>query len=339
MPQQPSPFRSVAWLARSELLAVIPDADSGRGQIWHVSAGKPFERLTNDINDYKLISLTADGRTLLANSEETRDSIWIAPAPGTPRADPVRVSLPTGTYTDPAWTPDGEVLFVSQSNLWLSSVNGLRRRPLLPEKSIVSDPVVSADGRYAVFVLHGQGSRTLWRVGLDGSNLRQLTTGRYDWRPALSPDGKWLVYESRTPGRRALCRLPLDQAGPPVELAGVGGMSFVFSPDVKLFAYRTDEGEVEIRSLNDGSLVRTMAAPANPYDLHWNGDGKSLTYSTHAGPSEQFWSQPVAGGPPTLIGEPLPNDVFGVDWSRDGKRIVYLRREIKVDLALITNLR
>lgn len=198
---------------------------------------------------------------------------------------------------------------------------------------------MSADGRFVVFVLQRQGSKNLWRTGIDGSDFRQLTTGRYDWHPALSSDGKWVVYASPVSGRRALWKVPLGQAGSPVELVSCGGTGLVVSPDSRLFALRTDLGETEVRSLDDGSLVRTMAAPADPTDIHWSRDGKTLTYLTHSGRSEQFWSQRIAGGPPARIGEPLPSDVHGVDWSRDARLIVYLRRELKVDLALITNLR
>ena len=81
-----------------------------------------------------------------------------------------------------------------------------------------------------------------------------------------------------------------------------------------------------------------MAAPADASDLHWSLDGNSLTYVSRSGRSKQFWSEPVADGPAVRIGEPLPDDVLNVNWSSDASRIVYLRREIKVELALLTNL-
>jgi Tol biopolymer transport system component len=82
-----------------------------------------------------------------------------------------------------------------------------------------------------------------------------------------------------------------------------------------------------------------MASPAYASDLHWSRDGKTLTFVSHADRSEQFWSQPIGGGPPVRIGDSLPSDAVYVDWSRDASRIVYLRREFKADVALITNLR
>jgi TolB protein len=189
-----------------------------------------------------------------------------------------------------------------------------------------------------VFVLRRQGSLNLWRTGIDGSGLRQVTTGRFDLHPALSPDGKWVAYASNVQGQWALWKAPFDGAGSPVKLDSCRA-SPVISPDGKLLAYTREMGEIQVRSFDDGSLVRKMTTPADAFDLHWSRDGKALTFVSHVDRSEQFWSQPIGGGPPVRIGDPLPSDVLHVDWSRDASRIVYLRREFKVDVALIANFR
>jgi Tol biopolymer transport system component/DNA-binding winged helix-turn-helix (wHTH) protein len=338
MTPQAKPLRSVNWLNRSEILALIPDDDSGISQIWHLRAGSAARRLTNGITDYAVISVTADARTILANSSETQDSIWTASAPGMGRRETVRISLPAGSYNDPVWTPDGRIVYAGQSNLWLATADGLERKHLIPERVIATEPAVSADGRSIVFVLRRQGSLNLWRTGIDGSGLRQVTTGRFDLHPALSPDGKWVAYASNVQGQWALWKAPFDGAGPPVKLDSCRA-SPAISPDGKLLAYTKEIGKIQVRSFEDGSSVREIPAPADASDLQWSRDGKTLTFVSHADRSEQFWSQPIGGGPPVRIGDSLPSDMAHVDWSRDASRIVYLRREFKVDVALIANFR
>ncbi|HTQ56336.1 MAG TPA: winged helix-turn-helix domain-containing protein [Bryobacteraceae bacterium] len=335
---QPHPLRSVNWLNRSEILALIPDEDSGGSQIWRLGAGTSARRITNDISDYFQISLTADGGTLLANSRETQDSVWTASAPGTPATEPVRLSLPPGSYDHPAWTPDGHVVFVGQSNLWVASADGANRKPLLPEKSTVSEPAVSPDGRFVVFAWHHQGTRNLWRIGMHGEGLRQLTAGRFDWHPALSPDGKWVVYASYSQGQRALYKAPLDGSAAPLRLVGAGGTDLAVSPDGKLFACANDSGETEVRSFGDGALMRKFTDPVGAANFHWSRDGKNLTFISTLETPLQFWSVALAGGSPQRIGASLPGNLVELDWSRDAARIVYLRREVRVDLALMTNI-
>ncbi|HKE29792.1 MAG TPA: winged helix-turn-helix domain-containing protein [Bryobacteraceae bacterium] len=339
MAPQTKPLRSVNWLSRSEILALSPDEDSGISQIWRFRMGSPARRLTNGTTDYSVFSVTADARTILANSVETQDSIWTGPAPGASRDEPVRVALPTGSYNSPVWTPDGHIVYVGQSNLWVATANGAERRPLLPQNAAVMEPVVSADGRFVVFVLRRQGSQNLWRINLDGSGFRQVTTGRLDWHPALSLDGKWVAYDSNVQGLWAVWKAPLDGSGPAVKLLDSWLETPAISPDSQFMAYPTAIGQIQIRSFENGSLVREMNVPADASDLRWSADGKALTFVSQANRTLEFWSEPADGGRPARSGVSLPADAQQVSWSRDGKRIVYLRREVKVDLALITNFR
>jgi Tol biopolymer transport system component/DNA-binding winged helix-turn-helix (wHTH) protein len=332
-------LRSVNWLNRSEILALIADDDSGISQIWHLRAGRPARRLTNGITDYAVISIAGDARTILANSAETQDSIWTASAPGMGRRESVRISLPAGSYNDPVWTPDGRIVYAGQSNLWLATADGRQRKQLVPEKVIATEPAVSADGRSVVFALRRQGSLNLWRSDMDGSGFRQVTTGRFDWHPALSPDGKWVAYASDVQGHWTLWKAPFDGTGPRVKLVDSCRATPVISPDGKLLAYTGEIGGIQVRSFGDGSLMREMTAAADASDLQWSRDGKALIFSSQADRSQQFWSQPLGGGPPVRIGDPLPGDVLHVGWSRDASRIVYLRRELKADAALISNFR
>ncbi|HUB78359.1 MAG TPA: winged helix-turn-helix domain-containing protein [Bryobacteraceae bacterium] len=338
MAPQPRPLRSVNWLSGSEILALVPDEDSQAGQIWHVSTRGAFRRVSNDINNYSLISMTADGRTLLANSQVTDDSIWSSPAPGAAAGEAARMELPAGSYNDPAWTPDGRVVFAAQSNLWVATSDGRERKPLLANKVMALEPAVSPDGRFVVFMVKASGTRRLWRVDLDRGNLRQVTSGPYDWHPAISPNGRWVVYESNISGQHTLSKASLDSPAAPVKLADTGASDLTISSDSRRLAYRNDLGEVEVRSLEDGSLVRAIPAPADPSDLQWSADGRSIIYLCHTGDSAQFWSQALSGGPPVRLEASLPSDVRYLRWSADRRRIVYLRRQIRVDLALITNL-
>lgn len=339
MPAQARALRSANWLNRSEVLALIPDDDSGGAQIWRVGAEKTARRLSNGIADYSLLSLTADARTLLANSIETADGIWTAPASDTDRKEPELLSLPAGSYNDPVWAAGGRIVFAGQSNLWLSNLAGLDRTPLLTERVNASEPAVPANGRFVVFVVQRHGVRNLWQTGIEGGGLRQVTKGQFDWHPAVSPDGKWVLYASDIPGHRGIWRAPLDGSRPADALVNSGAGEFAISPDNQLFASIDDLGALQLRSFNDGSLVRNMIAPADASELHWVSDGKELLYLAGLNGQRQLWRQAIAAGQPARLERTLPSDVRSVSWSCDERKIVYLRRELKVDLALITNFR
>ena len=336
---RPGSLRSVAWLNRSEAIAAVPEPGSTRSQIWRLLAGKPAQRLTNDRSDYTLVSATADGNKVLASSLETRDRLWIAPAPGASASEPSEIALPTGSYNDPAWTPDGRIVFVAQQNLWISTPDGRDRRPLLTQPAQAEEPEVSPDGAFLVFVQSSRGARNLWRIGVDGRGLHRLTNGDSDDVPVISPDGKWVLYLSTPQMDRGIWKVPVDGSAAPIRLAKSGARSTAISPDGKHFAANEDDGRLVLRSFDTGALERTLVAPPYPADLQWSVDGKSVLYVLSGDGPKQFWSQPAAGGPAAQLGSPLPRDVFDIAWSPDRKRILYLRRAIKVDLSLLTNFR
>jgi len=94
----------------------------------------------------------------------------------------------------PAWSPDGSrIAFRRGDNIWVMSADGTGPRRIttctLPCVDSFS-PVWSPDGSTLAFVRQGDGgaSLQLFKIGIDGSNLHQITSGQTmysnpSWRP------------------------------------------------------------------------------------------------------------------------------------------------------------
>ena len=68
----------------------------------------------------------------------------------------------------------------------------------------LGDPAITPDGKAAVLavttydVAENKGFTDLWRVPLDGTAARQITSDKAsDTQPAVSPDGKWIAFVSK----------------------------------------------------------------------------------------------------------------------------------------------
>ena len=71
----------IAWLGDSSGLVLLGrERRVQSNQIWHVSyPDGEFGRITNDLSDYRTISVTADSNNLVAVQNEQSSKIWIAP--------------------------------------------------------------------------------------------------------------------------------------------------------------------------------------------------------------------------------------------------------------------
>jgi Tol biopolymer transport system component len=118
----------------------------------------------------------------------------------------------------------------------------------------------------------------------------------------------------------------------------------VISPDEKSIAFEhesTASGKSRwgVFSFDDGSLQKEIDLPMSALAISWSGDGKSLIYELRSPTGQSLWSQPISGENPRMITDLGSVEVPRVDWSKDGKKIVFLRRKVKADLVLIDALR
>jgi hypothetical protein len=84
----------VAWLANGSglIISALDRALGPNSQLWQLSyPGGEELKITNDLNDYRGSSLTADSGALLTLQESLSLSLWIAPKGETSRATQITV--------------------------------------------------------------------------------------------------------------------------------------------------------------------------------------------------------------------------------------------------------
>ncbi|MGH9579688.1 MAG: DPP IV N-terminal domain-containing protein, partial [Terriglobales bacterium] len=279
--------KRAAWLSDGSGLIVEADERGSFGdQLWLVSYPKgAVSRLTNDLNDYSDVSLTADSRSLVTVQGEQLTGLWVGPAVDAARAR--QVSSGTGKYDGLlglSWTPDGRLIYSSNASgnldLWVMDADGANARQLTTHPAADIEPLVSPDGHTIVFSSFRTGSPNLWRMDPDGANLKRLTSGDNDFAIDFSPDGKWLYFFSTKSGEPALWKLSLDGGNPSVAIPGADRAAL--SPDGKLWEYSYLDPEqlrtrVVIRPVDGGEPLREFNI-AQIVTIRWSRDGKGLTY-------------------------------------------------------------
>ncbi|MDQ4121383.1 MAG: protein kinase [Acidobacteriota bacterium] len=336
----------LAWLADgSGLLMLATPGQSFVYQIWHLSYPEGEARqLTNDLNDYRGMSLAADSNTLSVVQSETQASIWIMTAGDVSRARPV-TSGSGKADNSPAWTPDGRIVYHSNASgnndIWITNADGGNPKQLTANARVNQAPAVSPDGRYIVFHSDRAGVPHLWRMKLDGSDQQQLTNGASGEQNAqFSPDGRWIVYRTIF-GRATVWKIPAD-GGEPVQLTDKISRLPTISPDGKLVAYlfRPDDNapwRVAVVQVDGGEPLKTFdVSPATPL-LRWTPDGRAVAYIDSKNGVSNIFAQPLDGGAPKQLTDFKADSIFSFAFSPDGKQLALSRGTVNNDVVLISN--
>ncbi len=348
-----SSIGQMAWLkdGKGLIAAAAEHPIYSPHQLWHVSFPDGVARkITNDLNDYVGVSLTADGDSLITVQSEQLSNVWAATAGEWGRAARVTSNNHDGVF-GVTWTPDGRILYTSiatgRREIWTANADGSGQKQITPDPGLEGRPLATPDGRYVVFVSNSTGTSHIWRCDADGGNLKQLTNGAGDSSPSCSADSRWVYYSSvLRPPRRQVFKVPIE-GGDPVPVSDLTCSRPVLSPDGRLVAMTfIDEKatpkryRVGLISVAGGELTKAFDIPLPPQQLiRWTADGQALTYlDTRAGVTN-IWALPLDGSAARPLTDFKSDLIFYYDWSRDGKRLAYARGLVTDDAVLITNSR
>lgn len=337
-----------AWLADGRgLLVTATESATAPAQIWHVATkGGAVTRITNDLNSYYDLSLTADSSRLSAVQTHSVSSIWVASDADAGGAR--QIASETGWIEEMSWTPDGRILYRSNAGgsaeVWVMNADGSNPKQLTTGARVRRGLAVSPDGRYIFFASNRVGRFHIWRVDADGSNLKQLTDGDSDLYPHCSPDGQWVVYQ-RGELEQRLWKVP-SGGGETVQLTRTRARRPAVSPDGQFIAYHYLDPTVENSRWRIGIVSSDGGQPSQLFDfpptvapagrfVRWSQDSQSIAYANSAGGLVDIWLQPRAGGQPTRLTDFKTEQIIAFDWSRDGRSLAFVRSVQTNDVVLI----
>ena len=328
--------------------------------------------ITKDTNNYSGVSLSADGKTIATAQQKASRTFYLLPADGGgANASPRPIFEQERDIANFAWAGNEQVVVSEADKLVRFSLDGKSRAVLASDpNAFLNAPetcsTAAAAGSNApeahriVFAWAGHGEnvtgRSIYRVDLDGSNLKQLTTGHGDQDPSCSPDGKWVYFINNNPDR--IRRVSID-GGAVEDVPGTtipntiyGGFATHISPDGSKLAFVLTEASAAMISPGTPSdekiaLVNLDPAAKGSHQLltpnlhitgsvHFTPDGKSVAYAVRENGIDNVWLQPISGGPGHYITK-FPSDQSrgGFAWSPDGKTLAILRGRLDSDVVLL----
>ncbi len=328
------------------LLINKTDDVSNLQQLYFVSLPDGREqRITNDLNSYQGISVSADGRTIAATQNLTSRDIWVGNSPENLR----RITTESNVFSNAAFTPDGRIVFDALDNnrpaIWTMNADGTGAQQLTPNDSFNSEPQISADGRFIVFTSDRTGENKIWRMNADGSNPQLLTNvSGPAFSPVIAPDSSAVWFQWNRDNRRILGKIPIT-GGEAVEQTPFGDNLWAISPDGKqlaavFFDTPSNQFKVRVRPVDAEEPSKIFNIPAS-FILEWTADGKNLLYRNIDTTPEMFsivWLQPIEGGEPRRFLSVKPDRAANIAQSADSKQILVVRSKTTTDAVMLTRI-
>jgi serine/threonine protein kinase len=300
-----------------------------------------FRELTADTNNYGEQTISKDGKTLAAIQSRLRFDLGVAPA-----ADPDKLTVvPLGSRLPIwrwDWTTDGKLILPQSGEIKLVSPNGAEKTLFSDNKHIADQISACGDGRYLVFrqlARTSAASSNLWRMNIDGSDQRQLTSGLSDHTPACSKDGRWVYYVDNN-DNHFLKRVSID-GGSPETVVNFSLGYYALSPDGKQVA------SLEVRELDHKLMLRLDSTEAHHMVYHnmdqraleeglaFSPDGKTIVYIVREKGVDNLWAQPLDGSATKPLTHFTADKIFRFNFSPDGSQIAIERGESESDVVLL----
>jgi serine/threonine protein kinase len=312
-----------------------------------------FRTVTKDTNSYRILTLSADGKTLATVQQKNTRTLYLLPAGGFSGTTPSPASAQvTGSFLF-HWAANGDLYFSDGGDLLRISPDGTSKATLLSDPAAQMIGANSCpDGRYVVVELGSHaGSNTVnvWRMSPDGLNLKQLTHGAGDIAAQCAPDGKWVYYEDVVSFQ--IMRVPME-GGTPEIVPGTNIPNAIFaapgfgiSPDGKQLAFLATRIELN-NSVEKIALVPLEAGPKPAARLldpdprvaqnpQFTPDGKAIVYPIRENGVDNLWLQPLDGSRGHQITNFQADTIHGFQYSPDSKTLGVFLQHTESDVVLL----
>ncbi len=334
-----------AWMPDGRALivsAVQLDAEHMQEQIGYVNyPSGEYRAVTEDTNDYSHVGIEKSGKTLVALQTKLHLNLSLAPSGEPDRlvSVPLQSDLRLWLWS---WMPDGRLLLPQGGSLKAVTAKGEETTLRYDTKRIADQVAVCGDGRFIVFrVLGGSSaaSANLWRMDLNGTNLKQLSGGIDDREPVCAKQGQWVYFVDEKDNRNVK-RIPVLGGSPQTVVKHSIG-NFNLSPDGKEIVsleVREQDHNLTLRIDN----VETQKAAysdvdqrALPNGLSFTPDGKSVVYIVREKGVDNLWAQALDGGARRQLTHFKKDVVLRFAFAPDGSQIAIESGTVESDAVLL----
>jgi len=339
----------LAWLPDGKHLVVLyykAHADRGQIGIVGLSTGD-FHPVTNDVNAYRELAVSADGKTLatVLTNQDSSLAYYKGDGGAMISSTPLRIS-PQSL----AWADEDHILLITR-NTGLSKVQRATGTVQPMDIGDVDAGIYIDTCPNGVVLFSGipkGGAQTrLFRMNSDGSGITQLTTTGIARAPYCSPDSQKAYFTIRDQAQgtspSTFWSVPLSGGAPHQELHGLSNVNgFILSPDAQSVVtgtLREQSFDAQIINIDTQQVAHQLQMNLSATGMVlFSPDGKAIVRKIVSNGSYALQYQPIDGSATHLLIGPTHDDLDAFQWSPSGNLVAVLQLRKSSDVVLITDL-
>ena len=343
----------IAWLpdASGMFLAARSRENNFRRQIkFQPYPSGTVQNVTNDLNEYKNITVSADGKTLATIQVQQSSAIYAGTAPAKWPGDINTSNTALTTGQDEGgylqWGTDGKIYFSDNDFRAFRMNPDGSARARVPDHDTSGTYPISCGPNAVVFANITNNMLNLFRQDLTTGEIKQLTSEKDTEWPTCTRDGKTVYYNDYLEGP-SLKRIS-TAGGTPEILASNVNLGVALSPDDKRIAFGfvtntagQHQNLIQIEDVDGGNKL-SLSSAGVVLRPEWAPDGKALIVDRSTAGGSNLFYQPLDGSQATQIThvDSEPHFVSAYSFSPDGKQIAIGRSRVNnSDLVIFTNFR
>lgn len=312
-----------------------------------------FHSITNELNAYlsPSVTVTGDGRSIIAVQQEARSQLFHQRSGDGEGKDAQSLSGDSALIMNLAKTPDGHLIIASDDRtIQLEDMDGKNAHTLVEFKT--SNPQVSMCGKqWVVFNdvdISGGNFRgvNIWRMDLNGGNLKKITNGTIDVQPVCSSDGSRLFYISQDKTRPGLCSVDIEGGETKVLYPGIGVGNHSISHDGTSIAFNYVTGKtikdykvlLGVMPITGGAVTQSFPIDANfGGGIKFTKDDKSLVYIDEVNGVGNLTRISLKDGKHEPITKFKDKLIFAYMFSDDGKDLYVIRGGTRNNVVMLSD--
>ena len=308
-----------------------------------------LQNVTNDLNEYQDVTVTADGKSLATVQEQSSYAVYVGAAPSkwpaniTVSSTPVTTGQTEGGWL--AWTQDGKLLFDDNDFHVFKANSDGTSRVRVPDRDTSAAELISCGPDALVYATLHNNNLNLFRMASASGEAKQLTSERDAESPVCTRDGKTLYYNDNLD---TLLKRVSTTGGTPEVVAKNVVRGASLSPDDKRLAFfqilgqgTARKAQIVVQDVDGGNKIE-ISSEGVLQRPDWAPDGRALILDKRTGAGANLFYQPLDGSKPTQLThfttEPLSVSAYAI--SFDGKQIAITRAKVNdSDLVMFSNFR